>query len=213
MLFSYKPSNKKLIGLGLSVLIHLALFVAFYFYFTNLLWLGLLFLATSIMNFVFFIYKLAQRAHFDFYENEIKVESNNESKTLSMLNLLFVHSFDTHKNGKEITHLVTSEGEYTFSDKEDPNYLNVKEYLQERVQESEIAKYYYHLHLIKQRVPGMIVSLLFLIAYLYYFQELNFDSVFFKFILIFQGATLILYVGQWIYYRKKISTMSAIQAP
>lgn len=204
MLFSYKTSNKKLFGIGLSVVINLILFIAFNFYITNLVGLSILFLASFVMNSVLFILQLLKGARFQFYENEIKVETKNETKTLSPLNLLFVQSFIIQRNGKERTHLVTSEGEYTFLEGEDPNYGLLKDYLAERVQASDIAKYYFHLNELKSKVPSMIASLLFLFFYIFYFKQLGFDSLFFKIILFVQGAALAIYIGQWFYYRKKI---------
>jgi len=208
MLFTYKTSNKKLISLGISVFVNLLLFFAFQFFIKNLVGLSVLFLAALVMNAVLFILQYMKGAQYEFFENEIRIETKKESKTLSSLNLLFVQCFLLHRNAKEKMHLVTSEGEHTFTEGEDDNFMLLKDYLFDRVQVSDVAKYHFHLHEIKVKIPSMIASLLFLISYLFYFNELGFNSLFFKIILFIQGGSLLLYVGQWFYYHNKIKKMS-----
>lgn len=208
MLFTYKHSKKRLLGLGFSVLLNLTFFVAFQFYFNSLPGISILFLASLIMNSSLFILEFLKGARYTFYENQIKIESRNESKTLVPLNLLFIQSFKESRSTHEKLHLVTSEGEYTFTDEGNENYMLLKDYLYERVQESDVAKYHYHLKQIREKVPSMLLSLGFLICYIYYFNSFDIDSIFFKLILGLQTISLLVFGGQWLYYSNKIKKTS-----
>jgi len=204
MLFTYKTSNKKLLGIGFSLVVNLGLFIVFSFLNSTLSDLSIIFLASTIMYLVLFILQYMKNARFEFFQNEIRVHTKNESKTLSHLHLLFVHSFILQRNAKEKIHLVSSEGEYTFTDGEDPNFLSLRDYLYAHAKDSVLAKYYYHIKELKAKIPSMLASLAFLFIYLYYFNALGMNSIFFKVILFVQTGSLLLYVWQWFSYSQKI---------
>jgi hypothetical protein len=204
MLFSYKTSNKKLLGIGFSLVVNLALFFVFSYLNSSLSDLSIIFFASSIMYLVLFILQYLKSARFEFFENEIHIHTKQESKVLSHLNLLYVHSFILQRNAKEKIHLVTGEGEFTFTDGEDPNFTTLQEYLYSHAKDSVLAKYYYHIKELKHKIPSMIASLAFLVIYLYYFNALGMNSIFFKVILFVQGGSLLMYAWQWFSFSQKI---------
>jgi hypothetical protein len=208
MLFGYSTSSKKLKSIGLGLVINLIGFIAFTFFIKYSVGLGIIFLGSFFMNLFFFFQRYKNRTHFEFFENEIRVHTPNESKNISDLSLLCYDVFQPYKNSKEHIYLLSSEGEYQFVDDGDDNYETVKTHLASRIPTNVLANYHFHIRTIKERVPGLICSMLLLLAYVYFFDVLGFKNIIFQVFIFIQAGTLLIHLIQWINYQRKIKSHS-----
>jgi membrane protein YdbS with pleckstrin-like domain len=205
MLFEYKASNKRVKNYIISVVFNSLGFVAFEFFLPVFPGLSFLFLAAAVINLVLAGISFRKRQHIKFYENEIEVTTSSEDKKLSLLNLLYVQQFPSLKKTEHITHLVTDEEEYTFMENESEDYIAINEYLMQHAERSDMAKYSYKITQLRERIPSVIISFIFLIAYIYFFSPNGYNqSWFLWFFLSLQAISIIMFVGQWFYFKNKI---------